>query len=117
METNRNETESDRIYYKRPLSATNSLEICSSTNGFDDHSKNYITPFDDLQQYQSTKSIPNDEKDNNNNNSDNTYHQQNGHYVKQQLLRRMSHPSPILFGVHAIAPTPVSKEINEQKVF
>ncbi|CAF5127231.1 unnamed protein product, partial [Rotaria sp. Silwood1] len=45
----------------------------------------------------------------------NNYHQQNGYYSNKKSIHSMSHsPSPP-FVFHAIAPAPVSREINEQK--
>lgn len=95
MTTNGNEIKSNRIYLKKPLSATNIIPNYSSTNGFNNHLKKRTVL-----------------------SNNHHHHQQNGHHSNKQSPNSRPHsPSPPTI-LYAIAPAPSSKESNdEQKVY
>lgn len=101
MTTNGNENKSNRIYIKKPLSATNMISNYSSTNGFNNHLKKRTV----LSNNSHIKK------------SNHHYHQQqqNGHNSNKQVSNNRPHsPSPpVVF--HAIAPAPLSEEITDLK--
>jgi len=107
MTTNGNEPKSTRIYFKKPLSATNILQNHPSTNGRHNHLKKQTVLLNNCHQNKVIKSASIDEKNNN------YYHQQNGRSSNKQSSNNRTHsPSPpIVF--HAIAPAPSSEEYND----
>ncbi|CAF4243301.1 unnamed protein product, partial [Rotaria sp. Silwood2] len=111
MATNGSETKPNRNGLKKPLSATNILQNYASSSTLNTRSKKSTAISNNFHQNKPTKPVTIDKTNNNNNN----HHQHNGHYLNKKSLQSMSHsPSPP-FVFHAIAPAPVSKEINEQK--
>jgi hypothetical protein len=125
MTTNGNETKSNRIYFKKPLSATNILHNYASTNCFNNHVKKRTILSNSLHQNKLARPVSKDEKSNNNNNHHHHHHQQNGNSSDKQSSDTTTHSvsPPIVF--HAIAPAPSSDEFNdltketndEQKVY
>ncbi len=107
MTTNGNEPKSNRIYLKKPLSATNISQNSPPKNVLNNNLKKRALLSNNSHQNKLTKSVLIDEKRNNNND------QQNGHYSNKQSSNSMtdSPSSPIIF--HAIAPAPSSEEFND----
>jgi hypothetical protein len=112
MTTNGNDTKSNRIYFKKPLSATNILQSYSSKNGYNNHLKKRTVLSNDFHPNKPTKSTSIVEK------SIANCHHHNGHHPNNQLSNNTTHhPSPPTV-LYAIAPTSLSSETNnDKKVF
>jgi hypothetical protein len=106
MTTNGNEPKSTRIYFKKPLSATNILQNYSTTNGRNNHFKKQTVLLNNCHQNKMTQSTSINEKPNNN------HCQQNGHSSNKQSSNNRSHLPSQSTVLYAIAPAPSSEEYN-----